>query len=1029
MNTKPFFLSVALTLVSLPLWGAEPGEQVYLDEVKPLLTAHCVGCHGPDKQQGGLRVDAGSLLLTGGDSGAAVLPGKSAASALWQAVAHTGDVSEMPLDKPQLAKGEVDAIKRWIDAGAKFPADEVVAPVRRITSDHWAFQPVQRPQVPDVKGPLAASVRNPIDAFVLTKLLDVGLSPSAEADRHVLIRRLTLDLTGLLPTPEEVAQFQADQTPDAYERLVDRLLASPHYGERWGRHWLDAARYADSNGFTVDSARSMWPYRDWVVRALNEDVPFDRFTIEQLAGDMLPEATLSQRVATGFHRNTLANEEGGTDDEQFRVEAVVDRVNTTGVVWMGLTVGCAQCHDHKYDPVTQRDFYRMYALFNNTADNNDAAGQAPKVSIPTEEQEKSLKELSSHLATLRASLSDRERMLNNADPTDWQRQIVDAGQPPQWSPISEAEILGSAGSEFRRREDGAIVVTSEPPNHENYDVVIPVPLPKVSGLQLEVLPDKTLKSKGPGLAGNGNFVLTELLLFRESTDGTREPLPIAEGVADHSQKDYPIAAVLDGSRETGWAINGAPDGLNVRRVATFRLKGVAEFADGEKLVVVLKHERPDNLKYQIGCFRISLTSDAITLLPPAELLVEALKVPADKRSPAQKKLIQEHRFQEDAQWSSLKAKVDATTKQLDAVNKSVPTTLVLQELPKPRDAFVHVRGNFLTRGADVEPGVPAVFNPPELGDQRMTRLDFARWLVDPAHPLTARVQVNRIWQRYFGAGLVDTENDFGLQGSRPTHAGLLDWLAAEFVAKEWSMKQLHRLIVTSATYRQSSQVSAEQLAIDPANRWLGRQSRLRLDAEVVRDAGLAASGLLTPTLGGPPVYPPQPEGIYVFTQNRKPWPEEKGPNRYRRGLYTYFWRSSPHPMMPTFDAPDANVTCTRRVRSNTPLQALTLANDRAQFELAQGLAKRVLQEVAGGSDDSRLQYAAMCALSRELSDSERTLMLRYLESQRENFAKTPEQAAKLATTPLRADLPPIEYATWTSLSRVLMNLDEFITRE
>ncbi|REJ92891.1 MAG: DUF1553 domain-containing protein [Planctomycetota bacterium] len=1037
-SRQPIALTILLALLAVgSAMTAAPADDTevlppvdYTTDVKPILQRHCYDCHSASAQEAGLRVDTAVLAIEGGDSGAGIVPGKSAESRLLAVVTgESEDVARMPLDADPLTAEEIDILRRWIDAGAPHPGDEVAERAHKYDTSHWAFQPVERPSVPrfDASG----DIHNAIDAFIHKRLMEAGVKPSDEADRVTLIRRLYLDLLGVLPSPAEVDDFLADDQPAAYERLVDRVLASPRYGERWGRHWLDAARYADSNGFTIDGERTMWPYRDWVIAALNADMPFDQFTIEQLAGDMLPDPTTEQLVATGFHRNTLANQEGGTDDEQFRVESVVDRVNTTGAVWMGVTIGCAQCHEHKFDPFSQRDYYRLYAVFNSTADNNDAGGLAPKIDLPTPDQAARRKQIKDAIAQLKQQRTDREQELAQSQ-ADWEQNAQSAAASG-WHVIEPIGVVSTGGADITRQEDASWLVSGAIPGHDVYEIRFPPPEEPVTALRLEVLPHASLPKGGPGLAGNGNFVLTgfELAIENPSTETTEEaptPISIQEAFADHSQPNYPVAHAIDDDPMTGWAINGAPDGLNVRRVATFVLDAPPESAAGQTWIIRLRHESAANTSYQIGCFRLSRTqapSDAIRL---PEHLLAALAVPAEERSKEQQEQITQAFRKADESWRELTAQIDAQQQKLNSLNGTIPTTLVMQELDEPRETFVQIRGNFLELGARVEPGVPEVLPDVPAEEGTITRLDLAQWLVSPQHPLTARVTVNRIWQRFFGVGLVATENDFGTQGSPPTHPELLDWLASELIRRDWSLKSMHRLIVTSAAYRRSSHQRDDLAEVDPRNRLLARQSRVRLDAEVIRDACLSASGLLADAMGGPPVHPPQPEGIYLFTQSAKPWPESQGENRYRRGLYTQFWRSSPHPMMPTFDAPDANSTCTRRVRSNTPLQALTLANDRSFVELAQGFARRVLTE-AEPYDEGRLRYAVRCALCREPQPAELTRLSEFLQRQQQAYAAHPELAKAAAPDGLPAGVSVESAAAWTALTRVLLNLDEFITRE
>ncbi len=883
-------------LPALTARGDEPVRAVdYLHDVKPILAKHCTACHGSEKQKSGLRLDSASFAKRGGDSGPAVEPGKSAESLLIQAITGAEGVAAMPpKGNERLSAEEVALLKAWIDQGSRAPTEEAGAEKVKGAS-HWAFRPVARPNVPQVVN--QAWVKNPIDAFVLARLEKAGLQPSAEADRVTLIRRLSFDLLGLPPTIEEVDTFLADTRGDAYELLVDRLLASPHYGERWARHWLDLARYADSNGFTRDFARNIWKYRDWVIDSVYRDKPFDQFVIEQIAGDMLTEATIDQRIATGFHRNTSFNEEGGTDPEQFRVESVVDRVNTTGVVFLGLTVGCAQCHEHKYDPISQREYYQLFAFLNNADE--------PKLDVPTAEQ--------------------------------------------------IAQGLVERRDEIRRQ---------------------------IAGLETQ------FKSQANE--------------FQKSLDAWEQ------GLTDDQKKKLP------------------PEVLNTVNLA------------------------------------VAMRSEQDT-----------------------KNLVDFYKKQEAAR------KEFPVLEEIARLRSSEPqftTTMVMLEREQPRETHIHIRGDFLRHGARVEPGIPAVLPqlPAEL--KTPTRLDFARWLVDARNPLTPRVTMNRVWQKYFGRGIVETENDFGTQGSPPTHPELLDWLAAEFVTPTvsrslakappgdnettplfrngqatespllrkggqggspgseiensklqsanckmedvgaWSLKRMHKLIVTSATYRQASTHRGDLAEVDAGNRLYARQMRLRLDAEIIRDVALAASGLLNTTLGGPSVYPPQPDGVFDFTQDKKPWNTGTGPDRFRRGMYTYLWRSSPYPAMTLFDFPDANVTCTRRNRSNTPLQSLTLANDQQFVEIAQGLAVRVLQ--APHTDDAaRLRYAFRVCLAREPKPPERQRLQKLLGQQRTEFAANLKDAERLTPplVPVKANIQ--EFSAWTAVARVLLNLDEFITRE
>lgn len=995
-------------------------------QIRPLLKQHCYDCHSEEGEESGLRLDYGADILKGGDRGPAVIPGKSAESPLFLSLSGQGKIPRMPHDLPPLKKAEISLFQQWIDQGGKIPEAEKTPKVIQQSSDHWAFQPVQQPSVPKVTQ--QSWVRNPIDVFILSHLEQNKLKPSGEADRSTLIRRLSLDLTGLPPSVDEVQQFLADKRPDAYERLVDRLLASPHYGERWARHWLDVARYADSNGFTIDGPRSIWKYRDWVIQAINQNMPFDQFVKEQLAGDLLPNPTTDQIIATGFHRNTLINQEGGTNPEQFRVEAVVDRVNTTGAAFLGLTVGCAQCHKHKYDPITQRDFYQLYAIFNSTADINSAS---PTLSLPTDEQETKLAGLKKEVAQFEKRLAERKKLL---DPQfkSWKQSVQKnlKQSEKQWSILPTSQAKSVNGATMTVQDDHSLLVGGKIPNNDTY-IVETTNIPSgTTGIRLEVLTHESLPKKGPGWAGNGNFVLDEVTVevAKQSKDNWSdfEPVSLSQATADHSQEKFPASYLIDGDLKTGWAINVKKGNMNVNRRAIIKLKTPLKSSTPMKLRITLKQTRDS--KYNVGRFRLSTTTlnPSIFNIDPA--IHAIFKQPEEKWDAKQKTTVEQAFYKSDVQWADQNQQLTKHKADLTKLNKRIVTTMVMKELPKPRETFILLRGNFLAPGARVSPGVPEVLPPMPPAAKSPTRLDFANWLTSKQQPLTARVTVNRYWQRLFGKGIVETENDFGTQGTTPSNPELLDWLAAEFMNVNWDVKKLHRLIVTSAAYRQSSDFNPSNQKQDPRNLLLSRQNRYRIEAESIRDLFLASSGLLTRKIGGPSVYPPQPEGIYVLTQNKKSWPEEQGDNRFRRGMYTYFWRSRPYPMLPTFDAPNSNTTCTRRVRSNTPLQALTLANDQSLFELVQGFALRILQE-GPDYDEGRLRQAFQICLSRTPADHELEVLSRYLSEQRAHFKKSPKAAEQFASNQLPEKITATEAASWTAVARVLMNLDEFITRE
>ena len=982
----------ATLLYAASMWGAvclaplemNAGEVDFNRDVRPILSEACFQCHGPDAEhrEADLRLDIASQALAKLDDHFAIVPGNLSESTVVERITSTdADLRMPPPDSERkLSPSQIEIIKQWIQQGAKY-------------EKHWAFQPIRDPQIPVVKQ--KDWVRNEIDAFVLHRLEEKGIAPSPQADRYTLIRRVTIDLTGLPPTPKEVEEYLHDHSENAYEKMVDRVLSSPHYGEKWGRHWLDQARYADTDGYTVDSKRSIWLYRDCVINALNRDMPFDQFTIEQLAGDLLEKPTTEQLIATGFHRNTLINGEGGTDNEQFRNEEVVDRVNTTGAVWLGLTIGCAQCHNHKFDPISQREYYELFAFFNSSQDVNT---RNPKLMVPSPQQRETLGQIEQRLKQAQEKLAAYDAAKKSLPP-----EKQNAGKAANWHVVPNLTVQSTAGATFEKLDDSSYLAGGNNGNSDEYRVQFSSPLRKITAIRLETLTHPSLPQTGPGRASNGNFVLNEV----ELSQGEEHPAKWLHAMADHSQKDYPVSAAIDGKMETGWAINVAKGNLNVNRTARFILESPITASPETSLSFKMKFGAQP-ARYNIGRFRISVT----------DATVSQLGVPDKERE----KLL-----------AAVKKVRDAKAKFV----KKIPTTLIMRELAQPRETHVLIRGDFLRHGELVHPATPAVLtvDRKKQEQKKLTRLDLARWLVDKNNPLTARVTVNRIWMRYFGRGLVQTENDFGYQGTLPTHPLLLDWLASSFMKNGWSQKKLHKLIVTSATYRQASLMREDLAQIDPNNKWLARQSRLRVDAELVRDLALSVSGLLSEKIGGPSVFPPQPPGVYSFTQNKYQWKTSTGEDRYRRGMYTFFIRSAPYPMLTTFDVPRFNATCTRRNRSNTPLQSLAMANDEAMIEMARALGNRILKKNFT-DDNHRLKYAFQLCLTRPPSSQELAQLRRYLNQQREIFQADPKNAQLVAGNTAKDQSGKSDHlhsvseaASWACVARVLMNLDEFITRE
>jgi len=857
----------------LPPAAAEAVD--FVRDIQPLLAERCQHCHGEEAQEGQLRLDARAIVLKGGKSGPLLVRGKSADSLLIRRVVGGGPATRMPLDDEPLSAREIGLLRAWIDQGAKWP-DGVGSPATAVRP-HWAYVAPRAAPPPALRN--APWPENVLDAFVLARLESEKIAPSPPAERERLIRRAALDLVGLPPQPDEVEAFLADRAPDAYERLLDRLLASPRYGERWATPWLDAARYADSNGYQRDGFRTIWPFRDWVIQALNADMPFDQFTIEQIAGDLLPSPTPAQRIATGFHRCTTVNVEAGTDEEENRVAQVIDRVNVTGTVWLGTTLECCQCHNHKYDPFTQRDYYQLFAFFNST----------PKETY--------------------------QRTKGSA--------ALEFGGPEMPLPADPAQSTRRQEVEDRVK-------------------------------RLQAALDKRLDDPASGL---------------EAWERT-----IAAG------------------NSAGGAAAKPP-----------------ENRQGEE-----RGEIPANIR-------------RILRLPPA------------KRNKNHLAQLRNYFITQDAEARALQTQLDAANKELEKLRP--PATLVMSDLEQPRMTAILERGDFLSPGERVEPGVPRALPPLDPAAPN-NRLGLARWLVSPANPLTARVQVNRAWAQFFGRGIVASEEDFGTQAEPPTHPALLDWLAVELSSHGWSLKRIHRRIAESATYRQASRFRSDLVQRDPNNLLLARGPRLRLSAEQIRDQTLAAAGLLSSKLGGPPVFPPQPDGIWRVTglvDNN--YYTSTGEDAWRRGVYTIWRRSAPYPSFVSFDAPDRSACTVKRPRSNTPLQALTLQNDPVYVEAARALADRVLAGGAAVSPAAGRDVPAAAPLDRELTAAFRLVLSRqpaptelaalrgiYQQAYERYAADRQARQQLLGKRELPPGCSPADWAAWFEVAQVLLNLDETITK-
>jgi len=1167
----PALIPVAVfALVLLPFSrAAEPaaadaGAAVdFVRDVKPIFEARCFKCHDGSNRKGGLQLDNKARALGGGDHGAVITPGDPEKSKLIHLVRGDNPKEVMPPKGERLTAQQIDVLTRWVKQGATWP-DGLDAPAVKVKPQHWAFKLPVRPELPAVKN--EAWVRNPVDRFVLARLEKDGVSPSPEADRHALIRRVSMDLIGLPPTPEEVKQFVEDKSPDAYEKLVDRLLASPAYGERWARLWLDLARYADSKGHGSDPLRTIWLYRDWVIKAYNRNLPYDKFTVEQIAGDLLPNPTRDQLVATAFHRNTMTNDEGGTDNEEFRVVAVKDRANVTGQVWMGLTMGCAQCHTHKYDPITQREYYQFYAFFNQSED-ADLNDEAPLLEVYTDQQAKQKGEL-------RAKIAQLEQQLNVDTPelkaglAKWEGEALAASR--QWVVLDPTTYTAAGGAELMEQADHSILAAGKrAEGAETYTVTAPTHLKNITAIRLEALPDSQLPANGPGRSDSGNFVLSDLKVTvtpmspkpvagrfvrielpgrkkilalaevqtfsggenvapkgtasqssvafngeaKRAIDGntngvffeansvthttesddpwwevdlgksapldkitlwnrtdsnlggrlsnfrlavldenrkpvwdtvvTEAPNPSADvalggprtvklqsASADFSQTEggeFPVARVIDRSAggKSGWGI--APQ-IGRPHEAVFETAGDVGDESGVTLSFTLSHSTP---AAPLGKFRLSVTTAPrpVRALPAG--LADVLTLAPPQRSEEQKTELAAFYRTVSPELKAIRDQVAQVNQQIAAIK---PVTVpVMRELPPPKHRPTHVmiKGNFLARGEEVKPALLDAFHP-MTQNAPMNRLGLALWLVSSDNPLTGRVHVNRLWAALFGTGIVETQEDFGTMGQPPSHPELLDWLATEFQQTlKWDQKAFLNLLVTSATYRQSSVLRPEVKEKDPLDRLLARYPRRRLEAEAVRDQALALSGLLSHKMLGPSVFPPQPEGLWQAAFNgERTWQTSAGEDKYRRGIYTFWRRTVPYPSMAAFDAPSREVCTVRRIHSNTPLQAFVTLNDPVYVEAAQALARRIIKE-GGATPQERARYGLELCQARPATAEQVNHLVELYNAEAAHF-KTDRTGAEQVSSdplgPLPQGVDPAEAAAWTVVSNVLLNLDAVMTK-
>jgi hypothetical protein len=1000
--------------------AATAGQVDFNRDVRPILSNNCYACHGFDKnaRKAELRLDTREGLFTKREDGRTpAVPGKPGESEIVRRLLSHDPEESMPPAKfnKTVTPAQVETIRTWIEQGAVYKG-------------HWAYIPPARAAVP-------AGASDPIDAFIGVMLKEKGLTRAPEADRATLIRRLSFDLTGLPPTKADVDAFVNDKSPDAYEKLVDRLLASPAFGERMAVFWLDIVRYADSIGYHSDNPQAVWPYRDYVIKSFNTNKPFDQFTAEQLAGDLLPKATTEQRIASTYNRLLQTTEEGGAQAKEYTAKYAADRVRNVSSTWLGQTMGCCECHDHKFDPLTQRDFYSMAAFF---ADIQEPAvgGRGPGVPVPNDDQAKQLLALDEKVAAVKRTLDTPTPELTAAQ-AEWEKVAAQAGGDSGWAVVEGVSTKVLPGSELSADPTKAVRLVQKV---DSYTLTFKPTLKNVTGLRLEALADDALPAKGPGASENGNFVLTELKISTAG-GGKRNELKIKSAAADHSQDGFPVANSFDGKNETGWAI--LPQ-AGKSHTAVFELEKPLA-GEGAELTVRLEF-KSQYANHHIGKLRLAVTgeSNPTRLLIPSKAR-EVLAIAADSRTEAQQKELASYYRSIAPALQPARDELASLEKQktqlIDTFAKSLVTIAGV-----PRTVRLLPRGNWLDdSGPEVQPEFPAALviqSPtPAPKAERLTRLDLAKWLTSPDNPLTARVFVNRLWKLYFGTGISKGLEDLGSQGEWPTHPELLDWLAVEFrdgpavsersESKGWDVKHLIKQMVLTETYRESSKPSAEQRDRDPFNRLYARQSRWRLDAEFVRDNALSVSGLLVNKIGGKSVFPYQPKGYWAALNfPAREWQNSDGDGLYRRGLYTHWQRSFLHPSLLAFDAPSREECIVDRPRSNIPQQALTLLNDPTYVEASRIFAERIMK--SGGADVAgRIKWAFKTALSRDPSEDEVSVLEKLQAKHLAEYKQSPDEAKKLLSVGAKAvdaSLDPAVLASWSSVARTILNLHETITR-
>jgi hypothetical protein len=1006
-----------------------PAKIAYNRDVRPILADTCFKCHGFDKnkRKAELRLDVREAALAKIDDIFPIVPGKPDASEAWKRITTTDEDDVMPPKKElrQLSARDREVIRKWIEQGAEY-------------QPHWAYiAPVaadvrrQADQaIVDAKNALVPTspATNPIDALIAARHRQLGLASAPEADRATLCRRLHLDITGLPPKQGDLDAFLQDKRPDAYERLVDQLLASEHYGERMAVWWLDLVRYADTIGYHSDNPRNVWPYRDYVIRSFNANKPFDRFTTEQIAGDLLPGSTQEQKVASAYNRLTLTTEEGGAQAKQYEAKSVVDRVKSIGTTWLAQTFMCAECHDHKYDPFTTRDFYSLGAFFADIKES--AIGRREEgMAVTTPEQEARLKEFDQRFAAVQGEL-DAPGVERDRQQADWERRFIEGKADVPWTALRPEKVHADRGSKLQVHDDGTVENKADDASaSDTFFITAKLPAGTITGIRLDALADDSLPKKGPGRAANGNFVLNEFTVKLDN-----KPLKIAGATATFGQAGMGVEQAIDGKAndaKKGWGVLG-----NAGRDASAYFELAQPLAGGKTVVFELRQIYGD--RHTLGKFRIQATGAPKPVRAPnAEFpadVVALIQIPVDRRDPAQRAKLAKHFRSVSPQLAPLRKKIADIQLERADFEKTIARCLVSEHTDQVRTVRILPRGDWMNdKGEVVSPATPGYLtgssNP--AGSARLTRLDLANWLVNRANPLTARVFVNRLWKQFYGIGLVKTLEDLGTQGEVPPNQPLLDWLAVEFMESGWDAKHMVRLMATSGAYRQSSIAPKQLLVRDPDNRDIARQGRWRLDAEFVRDNALSISGLIVHKLGGPSVKPYQPEGYWEnLNFPARKWEADKNENQWRRGLYVWWQRSYVHPAMLAFDAPTREECAADRVRSNIPQQALVLLNDPEFVEAARAFAARILKE-GGATPESRIAWAWREATGRVAKAMEIATLRSLLERRRTALAQEPASSGeimKIGLAPAPADLSPLEIAAYTSVARAILNLHETVTR-